>query len=296
MKKVGLLTGLLLFSIFSNAQQMDLKDLIELLDVPSNKIDNQLYKKGFKRSGYVPPSEEALVSFMRMKKDKSDPQYYWVASDKKFVYETPSVDEFVTLKTEIKAAGFFTPGTDTSSQCLVYQKKVITIETTTRMVEGVKYYVIKASKKELPQKKAVLFAEDLLILDSHQYLAEMFGKENVKADVFYFSEDDSARCSVVFPGTNKEAIVLWKDAVNLRYIDMVIIGGSLRPNATPASVVSFNTWRSIQGPYCGMSLKELVMLNQAPVRFYNWHTESSGCLLLSNKGNIDFKRLGLVLS
>jgi len=296
MKKVGLLTGLLLFFLLSKAQQMDLKDLIELLDVPSNKIDNQLYKKGFKRSGYVPPTEEALVSFMRIKKDKPDPQYYWVASDKKFVYETPSLDEFVDIKNDIRAAGFFTPGTDSASQCLVYQKKVITIETTTRTVDGVQYYVIRCSKKELPQKKAVLFAEDLLILDSHQYLNEMFGKENVKADVFYFSEDDSARCSVVFPDTNKEAIVLWKDAVNLRYIDMVIIGGTLRPADVRSKMVSFNTWRSIQGAYCGMSLKELVMLNQAPIRFYNWHTESSGYLAPKNKGNLDFKTLGVVLS
>lgn len=297
MKKVGLLTGLLLMCILCAAQQMELQDIIELLDAPSNKIDNQLSKKGFKRSGYIPGDEKAVLSFMRMKKDGSDIQYYWIDVNRKYVYETSSQEEFTTLKNEIKAAGFFTPSTDTSSQSLVYQKKVITIETMTRTIEGVQYYVIKASKKELPQKKAVLFAEDLLILDSHQYLAEMFGKENVKADVFYYSENDTARCSVIFPNSNKEVIVLWKDQVNLRYIDMLIIGGSLKPtNEIATNAVSFNTWRSIQGPYCGMSLKELVVLNKEPIKFYNWHTESSGYLAARNKGNIDFKSLGLVLS
>lgn len=296
-KKVGLLIGLLHLMIACTAQRMELKELIEMLDVPSNKIDNQLSKKGFKRSGYLPSDEDAILSFMRIKKDGSDAQYYWVGTDRKYIYETPSGEEFTALKNEIKAAGFFTPSADTTSQSLVYQKKVITIETTTRSVEGVQYYVVKASKKELPQKKAVLFAEDLLILDSHQYLAEMFGRENVKADVFYYTEDDSVRCSVVFPGTNKEAIVLWKDSVNLRYIDMVIIGGTLRPtNQIATNAVSFNTWRSIQGPYCGMSLKELVMLNKNHIQFYNWHTESSGYLAPKNKGTIDFKTVGLVLN
>jgi hypothetical protein len=297
MKKVGLLIGLLLVMAFCTAQRMELKELIELLDAPANKIDNHLSKKGFKRSGYLPPDEEAVLSFMRMKKDGSEQQYYWIGADRKYVYETPSQDEFKNLKNEIKAAGFFTPGTDTTSQSLVYQKKVITIETMIRSVEGIQYYVIKTSKKELPQKKAVLFAEDLLILDSHQYLEEMFGKENVKPDVFYYTEDDSVRCSVLFPHTNREAFVLWKDGEHLRYIELIIIGGTLRPtNETATSTVSFNTWRSIQGPYCGMSLKELVMLNKESIQFYNWHTESSGYLAPKNKGNLDFKTLGLVMS
>jgi len=295
MKKLLLLTGAVLMFSISMAQRMELRELMDLLDVPSAKIDNVLSKKGFRRSGFL-HSGEATLAFTRMSKDGADLQYFKLAADKKFVYETPSAEEFTALKAQIKSAGFFTPSADTTSQSLVYQKKVITIETATRTEEGTLYYVIRTSKKELPLKKAVLYAEDLLVLDSHEYLSEMFGREHVRVERFYFAADDSTKCSVIFPNSDREAVILWKDTVNLRQIDLIIIGGALRPGAAVSNAYSFNTWRSAQGPYCGMSLKELVLLNQGPLRFYNWHTESGGYLVPKNSGSIDFKKLGLVLS
>ena len=280
------------------AQRMDLKELTELLDVPVNKLDNVLQKKGFRKDAFLTSNDEASLSFLRSNKEGTTIQYLWLDEEKKYVYETNSVLEFSGLRTAIKNAGFISAKEDSSHiQSLVYQKQVITIETSSRTEDTTTYYVLKASKKDLPKKKDMLFAEDLLVLDSHEYLSEMFGKENVKADIFYYAEDDSGRCSVILPGTNREAIIIWKDEVNLRNIDFIIIGGSLRSQNTDAlKSQGFNAWRSNQGVYCGMSLKELEMVNREPVKFFNWHTESPGHLIPKNKGQINFDRISLILN
>jgi hypothetical protein len=136
-----------------------------------------------------------------------------------------------------------------------------------------------------------------LYLDSHEYLVEMFGRENVKPDLFYYAENDSNRCSVVFPGTSREAIVVWRDEMNMRDIAFVVVGGSLRASRNETIISqSFSVWRSRQGLYCGMTLRELEYVNKEPVRFFNWNTESPGCLVPKNKGDVDFDRLGVVLN
>jgi hypothetical protein len=288
-----------LLFFFCIAQKMELKDLTELLDVAPSKLSTHLQKKGFRKVAFLTANEDASLSFVRTNKEGALIQYYWLGADKKSVYETTSVEEFSALKTEIKNAGFMAPNVDsTNIQLLVYQKQVITIETSTRSIETTLYYVIRISKKDLPKKKDIVFAEDLLMLDSHEYLAEMFGKENVKADIFYYSEEDSNRCSVLFPKSNKEAIVLWKDEVNLRNISFIIIGGNLRSsdNSGATNSQSFNGWRSRQGPYCGMSLKDVETINKEPIKFFNWHTESAGYLAPKNKGEIDFETLGIAFS
>jgi hypothetical protein len=117
---------------------------------------------------------------------------------------------------------------------------------------------------------------------------EVFGKENVKTDVFYFSETETNKCSVLYPNSNREAIFIWDDEVNMRDLDFVVIGGSLKPRVYTNSVnqVSHNSWISKQGVYCGMTLKEVEKLNEAPLRFYNWDTESAGYLAPNNKGMV----------
>jgi len=274
---------------------MELKELTGLLDIPLNKLDNILQKKGFKK--YQPPNPSAPLSMIRSHGD-SILQFFTVDSTKKRIYETTSANEFRSLQEEIRNAGFFSPKEDaTNIQSLVYQKQVITIETATRTEDSITYYILITSRKDLPKKKEMAFAEDLLQTDSHEYLSEMFGRSNVKTDIFYYDENDSSRCSVIFPNTNLEAIFIWKDEINLRHIDFIVIGGSLRPAQNDVlAAQSFNLWRSQQGPYCGMSLQDLERLNREPIRFFNWNTESAGYLTPKNEGQIDFKKLGLVLN
>ena len=298
MIRVGFIIALECLFLVCSSQKTSLKELTELLDIPASKLDNVLQKRGFRKDVFLTVNENAALSFMRTNKDGTLIQYYWLDPDKKGVYETSSPEEFVAIKTEIKSAGFSSPKDDsTNIQSLVYQKQVITIETATRTEDSTIFYILRASKKDLPRKKDMIYAEDLLYLDSHEYLVEMFGRINVKPDMFYYAENDSNRCSVVFPKTSREAIVVWKDEVNMREIAFIIVGGNLRSTGNETMISqSFSVWRSRQGPYCGMPLKELEMINKEPVKFFNWNTESAGCLVPKNKGEVDFSKLGIVLN
>lgn len=60
--------------------------------------------------------------------------------------------------------------------------------------------------------------------------------------------------------------------------------------------VQHNLWRSNQGIYSGMSLQELQDLNGGDLNFYGWHLEQAGMLAPRNSGNINFKRVGIVLN
>ena len=298
MVRLAFIVGLQVFFLSCFAQRTSLKEITELLDVPTSRLDNVLQKRGFRKDVFLSADERASFSFRRMNEEGTLIQYYWLDPDKKGIYETTSAEEFAAIKTEIRSAGFSSPQDDSGNVLSrVYQKQVFTIETATRTEDTTIFYVLKTSKKDLPRKKDMIFAEDLLYLDSHEYLVEMFGKENVKPDIFYYAENDSNRCTVVFPKTNREAIVVWKDEMNMREIAFIIVGGSLRSSGNePMITQSFSVWRSKQGPYCGMPLHELELMNRKPVKFFNWNTESPGCLVPKNKGEINFDRLGIVLN
>ncbi|RYF95850.1 MAG: hypothetical protein EOO02_22915, partial [Chitinophagaceae bacterium] len=235
----------LLSSHFCMAQKMELKELTSLLDVPVNKLDNVLQKKGFRKDPFLTASESASMSFVRNNKENSFTQFLWLNPDNAYVYETTVASEFADLCNEIRSAGFYSPKNDSSNkQSLVYQKQVFTIETDSRTADSTQYFVLKLSRKDLPKRRDIVFAEDLLQLDSYEYLSEMFGKDQVKNDYFFYAEDDSSRCSIIFPNTSREAIIIWKDEEHLRNINFILIGGSLRSANTAATVQAFNGWRS----------------------------------------------------
>ena len=72
--------------------------------------------------------------------------------------------------------------------------------------------------------REIVFAEDLLTLDSHEFLVAAFGKGNVKEDWFYFTAENRKKCSVIFPNTSRQAIFIWEDEDNRREISFILIG------------------------------------------------------------------------
>jgi len=278
------------------AQKMELSQLTALLDVPPSKLDNILQKKGFRKDLQL-PAEAAYIAFSRISAGGEITQYLWLDAEQNCIYETSSPDEFTALRSSILTAGYACPGEDSAIlKSRIYQREVITIETYSRLVDSTQLYSLKASKKTLPKRKDLFFAEDLLWLDSHEYLVSMFGKTAVKEDLYFFSEQDSTRCSVIFPGTEREAIFVWKDDENKRGISFIIAGGSLHQGeGNIAKAQGFNAWRSRQGIYCGMSLRELETLNGEKLQFFNWNTESAGFPTQKNKGNIDFAEVSFRL-
>lgn len=181
---------------------------------------------------------------------------------------------------------------------MLYQKDNITIEPAIDTVEGETYYSFHVVKKSLPRASNIVYAEDLLNFDSQEYLAAVFGSQNIKQDIFHYSQKETNRCTVLFPHTNREAIFIWNDEDNMRDLAFVIIGPGLdKIEETNGFVkIPHNTWWSKQGIYCGMSMKDVEHINQEEIKIYNWNTEAGGYLAPGNKGVIDFKRIGMIFN
>jgi hypothetical protein len=301
MKRFGLIIGCSLFFQIAMGQSIDMKELTGLLDLSQGKLEAHLQKKGFKRNLFSENGDlEICYTKEEKKKQKTNVRSFQIMGiDRGYelAYRTTCSEEDSVLKDELRSMGFTYFVKDDRSAVL-YQKQSITIESSTKKIDTAVFYELRAVKKELPKRKDIAGAEDLLQLDAHEYLCEVFGKENVKTDLFYFTETETNKCSVLFPNTNKEAIFIWNDEANMKGLSFIVIGGSLKPKEYTGDVnqVAHNSWTSKQGVYCGMSLKDVVELNKAPIRFYNWQTESAGYLAPNNKGVIDFNRLGLVFN
>ena len=144
---------------------------------------------------------------------------------------------------------------------------------------------------------SIQFAEDLLQFYSHEYLVSFFGQSNVVKDLYYFSEKEVAKCTVLFPKTNRQAVFIWEDNVNLCKPAYLIIGGNM--NAATISnydgIIGENAWNSKDGIYSGMSLNSLLRLNGNSFKFYGKNAESPYLVLPENTGAINFKANRVVL-
>lgn len=308
----GIFLFLLCHSYLASAQEMevkdvaafqqtiDLKEFTSLLDLSKVKLETHLQKKGFKRNYYS--EQQDIISFIRLdKKEKKCKQAFQVIPQEKdyaLTYKTSYPEEYTRLKEEMIRAGYASPRQPIDTSSVLYQRWGTRIESSVTTVDSTIWYQLKATKRLLPKMKDILAAEDLLQLDAQQYLEAIFGKENVKTDLFYFTETESNKCSVLFPNSSKEAIFVWNDESNLKDLAFILIGGSLKPRDKLDNInaVAPNAWHSRQGIYCGMSLREIQLLNKQPVRFYSWQTESAGYLAPGNKGLLDFDHLGIIFN
>lgn len=299
MKRFGIAICFALMGYNCLAQSVDLKELTNLLDLAPGKLESHLQKKGYRRAF---EEQGNGIYFERADKsgDRSDVRGFRIVpqqEDFELDYQTTSPEEYGLLKAALKSNGFVSPATSDDAGPVLYQRQNVTIESFRTKADTNVFYVLRASKINLPRAKDIVSAEDLLSLNGQQYLIDLFGSANVKKDWFYFTENDSNACSVIFPNTSREAIFIWNDQVNMRDISFIVIGGSLRTkDATSLSPVSHNEWQSKQGLYCGMTLPEVTAMNGAPVKFYGWKAASAGYLAPNNKGRLDFGRVGLVFN
>jgi hypothetical protein len=301
MKRLVLILGCFLCQYVVNAQSVSLRDITAMLDLNTPKLEAHLQKKGYRRTYTFTNGERPLLSFIRQEHKEKDTilRSFTLEAQAKYTgieYETSSAEEYNELTEQLKQEGF--ASTQQRAEPTFFQKQNITIETGRRSSEDVQLYTLHIKKASLPHAKDVHFAEDLLGITSQQYLIQVFGKENVKEDVFYFSEKETNKCSVIFPNTRYEAIFVWNDEQNLKDISFIVIGGRLgaKEQTDGVNQVMHNGWASKQGIYCGMGLQEVQQLNKSAVRFYNWRTDQAGYTTKENKGVIDFNKIGIVFN
>ena len=295
---------LLLSGLLINAQKSEFSigNLVELTMIHTPKMGANLGRKGYKPVNHLEDAGD-VNTFKKTLKDKISFKQInkWDQNDTAtIVFQTSSEMEFNQLFGELVNEGFYYPEKQTLLPgCFpLYQKGNITVLPSKKIIEDKVVYDFKVQRKVLPAVRDVVFGEDLLQLTSHEYLAAVFGSHNVKKDVFYFSENEMNKCSVLFPNTSMQIIVVWKDEINIRDISFVIIGGQLKEASANVTYkdMDYNKWRSSSGVYAGMSLRQLTELNENAITFYGWETDQPGVVTKQNTGKIDFYKVGVQLN
>ena len=161
---------------------------------------------------------------------------------------------------------------------------------------GIPRYSFKLKVKKIPS--AIKYAEDLLQFDSHEFLVSFFGEQNVKKDMYYFSEKELKKCSVLFSGTRYQVVFVWGDQNNLNNLLYILV-----PHALPTAgaekknpVTGNNEWQFRNGIYPGMDIKELLRLNEMDFNIYGNTSELAFMVKPVDNGKIDFKKTAVMLS
>ncbi len=304
MKKViWLLLLLPILRVSAQRSEFTIKDLVLFTNIPASKFDTYISRKGYKPYPEDTVERDFLPAYHKISKDKAIKKLVgrYDKNDKATIfYQTNSKIEFDELKLNLEEDGFEHEPFDTANGKLpaFYQRNNVIIFPLIKKESEKLTYGFIIERKQLPKGNEILYAEDLLQLTSHQYLCSVFGSSNVKKDFFYFSEKEINKCSVLFPNTSLQVIFIWKDAVNNKEVSYLMIGGELRSKSSEAfeKAIEMNKWRSSQGVYLGMSLRELEKFNNGPVKFYGWESGQPGIVYPKNKGSINFKKLGVQLN
>jgi hypothetical protein len=291
----------------AQAQSFTLDDLLTLSSLPPKNFDNYMNKKGFLLGSKSLQNGALSISFFEKRKNKPADtlfisrtvELYKKEDSYCFVLNTTSWKECLDGRKRLKKAGFLCDGnTDTCKNFpLNFQKRNMTVQLTADSDEGDSLYTFLLEKKKLPDPSAIQYAEDLLQFDSHEFLISFFGEKNVITDVYYFSEKDLRRCSVLYPNTSQQAVFIWEDEANLNKLSYVLISGILPTLSAVqySGYISQNKWVSRTGLYSGMSLRELLRFNNSDFEFYGRESDLSFMVVPEKAGNINFRKTGVML-
>lgn len=296
------------FAISKNyCQSFTANDLVALSSLSSKSIDQYMNKKRFSSHNSILDEDIAGTSFfekVNFKKRDSlasrSVDLYKKGDTKYFVLHTTSLNEFIEGQKQLMTAGFFYDNKKDlmTAVSMLYQKRNVTIEAKKVMEDSIPVYNFILKKKELPAPSAIKHAEDLLNFTSHEYLASFFGEKNVKKDLYYFSEKELKKCSVLFGNSSLQAVFVWGDEDNFCNLSYVLVSNVL-PTVSAAKfggVLHNNLWELKNGIYPGMGIKELLKLNENDFEVYGIHSELAFMVKPGNNGKVDFKRSAIILS
>lgn len=305
----GSVLCLISFLLVCNAysQEFSAKDFLFASAVPSKKLESYLTRNHFLPGGsrVQDGNQVNIYRFLKPQKNKRKKdtlnirrtiEIFRTKNNFSFTYITSLKNEFDESLLELKESGFFC-GNEKDSTGILFQRKNITVLANTIKEADDTLYSFVINQQELPLPETIQFAEDLLQFYSHEYLVSVFGESNVIRDLYYFSEKDVAKCSVLFPKTSRQAVFIWEDNVNLCKPAYLIIGGNMNTNTISNydGVIGENVWNSKAGIYSGMSLNSLMALNGNSFKFYGKNSPSPYMIVPENTGSINFKTNRVVL-
>jgi len=305
MKKVLLILFLQSFTTgFTYAQSFDIGDLIKLSYLPTKAIDHYLYKKGFDLSSTKTDSLSTEAAFTtRIKAHKeifSHPKNIYISladNYRSYSLQTSLANEYVDGQRQLIKSGFFYDETADVNRdsSMLFQKGNVVILASSKKSDTASQYTFELTVKKIPER--IKYAEDLLQFDSHEFLTSFFGPQNVKRDMYYFSEKELKKCSVLFSGTKYQVVFVWGDEKNLDDLLYILVPHVLPTKGAEVNnpVTGNSEWQFQNGIYPGMDIKELLRLNQKDFNIYGNASELAFMVKPAESGKIDFKKTAVML-
>ena len=301
---IFIVSKLLLCNVYS--QSLSVKDFLNVSSLSPKKFDNYISKKKFVPINKLFQNDTLISTYsLKTKKRRGDTasvrriiETYQKDKSFSFAFHTSSRDEYTAARKGLKEAGFFCGNeSDDCAAFFLYQRKNLSVLVNTIIEWDDTLYSFLFHEEELPTLANIHYAEDLLRFASHEYLVSVFGEKNVKKDLYYFSEKEINKCSVLFSHTKRQAVFIWKDEVNLCQLSYILIGGNMPTGSSInyKDVIAENAWMSREGVYSGMGLANLTRLNGNDFNFYGKNSEFPLMVVPENTGTIDFKKNVVVL-
>jgi hypothetical protein len=307
MRGIAILVFTVFISVAGQSQELSTAELISLTSLTPQKFEQAINKKGYQKADMTDRGD-AVVHVFNPKPKKAEEvkvkryaEKYQQGEEQFLVYATSSLTENNTIREKLRKEGFFCPVDSViyNGREILFQKKNMVVAAACLVNPVDTIYSFRFQYKNLPAPARVNFADDLLQFTSHQHLVTMFGAANVTKDQYYFSDNEINACTVLFPNTNRQAIFIWNDEMNLSDLGSIVIGGSVRGGdqaATEMLQVSENAWMLRNGIRPNMKLKDLLELNGKDFTIYGKESDYfMKADAAAEKGEIDFKEIAVIM-
>jgi hypothetical protein len=302
--------------LHARSQEFSARDLIPLLESSQKKFESYLNKENFSLSetksrhdtlinvySWRPSKKKEKEKGKKKEKEENEEpvrnvEIYSPTENFSFTFFTSSKKDFTDCVSLMKTKGFFCREKK-SGLLQLFQKRNVWVQASILpQSSGDTVYSFWFNSVSLPSAKTILYADDLLRFNSHEQLTAVFGEKNVVKDIYYFSANETSKCSVLFPRTSRQAVFVWSDEENFRQPDYVLVGSNLKTagSANFDGLIEENIWRSRQGIYSGMRLSDLIRLNGNDFKFYGVNSRSPFWVVPENTGSLDFAKVKVVLS
>lgn len=136
----------------------------------------------------------------------------------------------------------------------------------------------------------VLYLEDILQCVSLQGLEKKFGKENIKKNAIIETGEGQFNATKVFPNTDKEVEVYWKDGKEFKEIQDVMVRSRMNKKG---NIELSSPWVSRQGLKMGMRLSEVVALNGKTFTMTGIGWDLGGTVMSWEGGKLDKKNVSV---
>ncbi|MEO8413978.1 MAG: hypothetical protein ABI472_09975 [Ginsengibacter sp.] len=304
MKRILLLLILQIFvASIARCQSFTVRDLVTLASQPSQNISHFMYRNGFVSDNSN--SEPGTIAASFTQKIKSKKNYdgplrsvdlFEKQDAKYFIFHTSSLQEYLDGAQRLIKSGFaFDKAVNRNPDTpMLFQKANISIEAIKELVDSNTRYTFTLKEKRIPD--SIAYAEDLLQFDSREFLASYFGEKNVREDLYYFSEKELKKCSVLFSGTKYQAAFIWGDENNFANLSYIVVSNVLPTKGGERNglLEENNAWKFRSGIHSGMRIKDLLRLNEMDFDMYGNKSDLAFMVKPGSAGKIDFKKTAIM--